>query len=47
MPTLGWIGKKSVVNHHREGPYGLIHCTRDKSAGDPDAGSVLGSRLGV
>ncbi|MBB3408021.1 site-specific DNA-methyltransferase (adenine-specific)/adenine-specific DNA-methyltransferase [Rhizobium sp. BK316] len=41
MPTLDWIGKKAVVNHHREVPYRLIHCNKDKSHGDPDAGNLL------
>ena len=41
MPTLDWIGKKAVVNHHREVPYRLIHCDGEKSAGDPDAGNLL------
>lgn len=41
MPTLDWIGKKAVVNHHREVPYRLIHCNRELSAGDPDAGNLL------
>jgi len=41
MPTLDWIGKKSVVNHHREVPYRLIHCDKAKSVGDPDAGNLL------
>jgi adenine-specific DNA-methyltransferase len=41
MPTLDWIGKKAVVNHHRDVPYRLIHCDKDKSAGDPDAGNLL------
>lgn len=41
MPTLDWIGKKAVVNHHREVPYRLIHCDKDKSHGDPDAGNLL------
>jgi len=41
MPTLDWIGKKAVVNHHREVPYRLIHCDGDLSAGDPDAGNLL------
>ena len=41
MPTLDWIGKKAVVNHHREVPYRLVHCDGDKSAGDPDAGNLL------
>jgi DNA modification methylase len=41
MPVLDWIGKKAVVNHHREVPYRLIHCDKDKSVGDPDAGNLL------
>jgi adenine-specific DNA-methyltransferase len=41
MPTLDWIGKKAVVSHHREVPYRLIHCDKDKSVGDPDAGNLL------
>lgn len=41
MPTLDWLGKKAVVNHHREVPYRLIHCDKDKSVGDPDAGNLL------
>ena len=35
MPTLDWIGKKAVENHHREVPYRLIHCDAELSAGDP------------
>lgn len=41
MPTLDWIGKNAVVNHHREVPYRLIHCDGDLSAGDPEAGNLL------
>lgn len=41
MPTLDWIGKKAVVNHHRQVPYRLIHCDKAKSVGDPDAGNLL------
>lgn len=41
MPTLDWIGKKAVVNHHRAVPYRLIHCDSNLSAGDPDAGNLL------
>ena len=36
MPTLDWIGKRAVVNHHRELPYRLLHCDRDASAGEPN-----------
>ncbi len=41
MPVLDWIGKKAVVNHHREVPYRLIHCDGELSAGDPDSGNLL------
>ena len=41
MPTLDWIGKKAVVNHHREVPYRLLQCDGALSAGDPDAGNLL------
>lgn len=41
MPTLDWIGKKAVVNHHREVPYRLVHCDGERSAGDPDSGNLL------
>ncbi len=41
MPVLDWIGKKAVVNHHREVPYRLVHCDGARSAGDPEAGNLL------
>lgn len=41
MPVLDWIGKKAVVNHHREVPYRLIHCDRSRSVGDPETGNLL------
>lgn len=41
MPTLDWIGKQAVLHHHRDVPYRLIHCDKDLSAGDPDAGNLL------
>lgn len=41
MPTLDWIGKKAVVNHHSEVPYRLLKCDREKSFGDPEAGNLL------
>lgn len=41
MPTLNWIGKDAVVNHHRHVPYRLLHCDKSKSAGDPEAGNLL------
>lgn len=41
MPTLDWIGKAAVVNHHRQVPYHLLRCEKELSAGDPDAGNLL------
>jgi len=41
MPTLDWIGKAAVVDHHRQVPYRLLHCDRKLSAGDPDSGNLL------
>ena len=41
MPTLDWIGKQAVVNHHREVLYRLVHCDGALSAGDPEAGNLL------
>ncbi|NNM88067.1 MAG: site-specific DNA-methyltransferase, partial [Phycisphaerae bacterium] len=41
MPTLDWIGKKAVVNHHREVPYRLLKAEPGLSVGDPGAGNLL------
>jgi site-specific DNA-methyltransferase (adenine-specific)/adenine-specific DNA-methyltransferase len=41
MPTLDWIGKKAVVNHHREVPYRLLKCEPKLSVGDPGSGNLL------
>ncbi|MEX1089839.1 MAG: site-specific DNA-methyltransferase [Phycisphaeraceae bacterium] len=41
MPTLDWIGKQAVVNHHQEVPYRLLHCDPARSAGDPDSPNLL------
>ena len=41
MPTLDWIGKAAVVNHHREVPTRLLHCDSKLSFGDPEAGNLL------
>ena len=41
MPTLDWIGKPAVINHHRKVPYHLLRCDRELSAGDADAGNLL------
>jgi adenine-specific DNA-methyltransferase len=43
MPSLDWIGKKAVLNHHREVPYHLLKCGKQLSVGDrsPAGGNVL------
>jgi adenine-specific DNA-methyltransferase len=41
MPSLNWIGKEAVEQHHKEVPYRLVHCDGTLSAGDPDAGNLL------
>ena len=41
MPTLDWIGKKAVFDHHRQVPYRLLKCDASLSAGDPDSGNLL------
>lgn len=41
MPTLEWIGKKAVVNHHREVPFRLLQCDEALSVGDADSGNLL------
>lgn len=34
MPTLDWIGKKAVLNHHNEVPFHLLRCNPELSVGD-------------
>ena len=41
MPTLDWIGKKAVVNHHREVPFHLLKCDPSLSVGDAGTGNLL------
>jgi len=41
MPSLDWIGKKAVVNHHKEVPFHLLHCDRNLSVGNPGSGNLL------
>lgn len=41
MPTLNWIGKEAVIDHHRKVPTRLLECVRELSVGDPDAENLL------
>jgi DNA modification methylase len=35
MPTLNWIGKEAVLNHHKEAPFRLLKCNEKLSVGFP------------
>lgn len=41
MPTLKWIGKEAVENHHLEIPYKMLKCVSSLSAGDKDTGNLI------
>ena len=39
MPTLNWIGKEKVINHHLDVPYRVLdHCY---GYGEPDSGNTI------
>jgi adenine-specific DNA-methyltransferase len=41
MPTLNWIGKKAVENHHRQVPFHLLKDVPELSVGDPGSGNLI------
>lgn len=41
MPTLDWIGKKAVLNHHNEVPFHLLRCDPNLSVGENGDGNLL------
>jgi len=41
MPTLNWIGKEAVVNHHREVPFHLLKDVPELACGDPGSGNLI------
>ncbi len=41
MPTLDWIGKAAVINHHQDVPYRLLHTDPERSVGVSDEGNLL------
>jgi hypothetical protein len=41
MPTLNWIGKEAVVNHHRQVPFHLLKDVPELSCGDPGSGNLI------
>ena len=41
MPTLNWIGKEAVVNHHHAVPFRLLRDVPELSVGEPGAGNLI------
>jgi site-specific DNA-methyltransferase (adenine-specific)/adenine-specific DNA-methyltransferase len=41
MPTLDWIGKQAVLNHHNQVPFHLLRCNPDLSVGADGGGNLL------
>jgi adenine-specific DNA-methyltransferase len=41
MPTLNWIGKQAVVNHHQEVPFHLLKDVPELSCGDIGSGNLI------
>jgi hypothetical protein len=41
MPSLDWIGRQAVENHHKEVPFHLLRCNGKLSVGDADSGNLL------
>jgi hypothetical protein len=38
MPTLDWIGKQAVLNHHNTIPFHLLRCKPELSQGEKRSG---------
>lgn len=41
MPTLNWIGKEAVINHHLDVPFHLLKDVSELSCGDPGSGNLI------
>ena len=41
MPTLNWIGKDAVINHHLEVPFRLLKDVPELACGDPGSGNLI------
>ena len=39
MPTLNWIGKENVINHHNEIEYNVLTCK--ENFGEQNSGNLL------
>jgi DNA modification methylase len=41
MPSLNWIGKAAVVNHHQDVPFRLLEPAQSLSCGDTETGNLI------
>ena len=41
MPTLNWIGKEAVINHHLAVPFHLLKDVPELGCGDPGSGNLI------
>jgi len=41
MPTLNWIGKEAVVNHHHQVPFRLLKDVPELACGEPGTGNLI------
>jgi 16S rRNA G966 N2-methylase RsmD len=41
MPTLNWIGKEAVVNHHHQVPFHLLKDVPELACGDHGSGNLI------
>ena len=41
MPTLNWIGKDAVINHHLDVPFRLLKDVPELGCGDPGSGNLI------
>jgi len=41
VPTLNWIGKEAVVNHHLHVPFHLLKDVPELACGDPGSGNLI------
>ena len=41
MPTLNWIGKEAVVNHHLQVPFHLLKDVPELACGKPGDGNLI------
>jgi len=41
VPTLDWIGRKAVENHHHQVPFRLLKDVPELAAGDPGSGNLI------